>query len=74
MDEDLNLKQNHIYYDQVQGQMDIWNVSKCYFVTYTDIDMHIQVIEFDSQYWNPRKLNLITYFKKHVLSEVLKSF
>lgn len=74
MDEDLNLRQNHIYYDQIQGQMDIWNMSKCYFVTYTDIDMHVQVIEYDNHYWSTCKSNLINYFKNHVLPEVFKRF
>lgn len=76
MDEDLNLRQNHNYYDQVQGQgqMDIWNMSKCYFVIYTDTDMHIQTIEYDNEYWQARKSNLINFYKKHVLLEILKSF
>lgn len=74
LDADLNLKQTHNYYDQIQGQMGIWNISKCYFVTYTNIDFHIQIIEYDSQYWNQRKLHLVSYFKQHILPEIFKNF
>ncbi|GFT78900.1 hypothetical protein TNCV_3093141 [Trichonephila clavipes] len=35
LDDSLNLKRNHVYFDQIQGQMDIWKLSRCYEITST---------------------------------------
>ncbi|GFQ92169.1 uncharacterized protein LOC106177314 [Trichonephila clavata] len=73
LDDKLNLKRNHIYFDQIQGQMDIWKLSRCYFVTSTDKDFHCQTIEFDENYWNLQKPLLGRFFKTYVLPEILKN-
>ncbi|GFW90570.1 carnitine acetyltransferase family protein, putative [Trichonephila clavipes] len=39
-DDCLYLKRNHVYFDQIQGQMDTLKLSRCYFVTSTDKDFH----------------------------------
>lgn len=40
----LNVK--HSYYTQVQGQMGILNISKCYFVLCTKSDIHIGIVSW----------------------------
>lgn len=74
LDANLNLKQNHNYYDQIQGQMGIWGLSKCYFVTYTDIDFNVEIINYDSQYWSQCRPQLVAFFEQHILPEIFKNF
>ena len=50
LDENLNLKRDHVYFDQIQGQMDIWKTSKCYSVAYTDVDRYYQLVDFDEKF------------------------
>ena len=56
----------------MQGQLAIWNISRCYFMTYTDIDYNVEIIEQDSYYWNQHKVIFVNFFKDHVLPEILK--
>ncbi|GFX60356.1 SWIM-type domain-containing protein [Trichonephila clavipes] len=74
LDDSLNLKRNHVYFDQIQGQMDIWKLSRCYFVTSTDKNFHCQIIEFDENYWNLQKPLLGRFFQTYVLPEILINF
>ncbi|GFU16752.1 PHD domain-containing protein [Trichonephila clavipes] len=73
LDDSLNLKRNHVYFDQIQGQIDIWNLSRCYFVTSIDKNFHCQIIEFDENYWNLQKPLLGRFFQTYVLPEILRN-
>ena len=55
LNENLNLKESHQYYEQIQGQMAIANITKCYFVTFTEKGLHYQVIHFDEIKWEHTK-------------------
>ncbi|GFY43017.1 hypothetical protein TNIN_107171 [Trichonephila inaurata madagascariensis] len=72
LDNSLNWKRTHIYFDQIQGQMDIWKLSKCYFITSSDKVFHCQIVEFDENYWNLQKSLLDRFFQTYVLPEILK--
>ncbi|GFX09167.1 hypothetical protein TNCV_4167461 [Trichonephila clavipes] len=73
LDDSLNLKRNLVYFDQIQGQMDIWKLSRCYLVTSTDKNFHCQIIEFDENYWNLQKPLLGRFFQTYVLPEILRN-
>jgi hypothetical protein len=51
VDGKLNLKINHPFYYQVQGQRAITQVEWCDFVVYTTKGMHVQRILYNSDVW-----------------------
>lgn len=70
LDDNEILKENHNYYDQVQGQMALAGVSKCYFVTYTEKELHVHIIEFDELRWENSKSELKQFFYNLVFPEI----
>ena len=71
LDENGILKDTHHYYEQVQGQMAISETFKCYFVTYTEQQVHIQIIEFDECRWENSREILKNFFFSFVLPEII---
>ena len=65
-----NLKTNHTYYYQIQGQMAITNASFCDFFVYTKHGYHLERIEFDPAFWK-KVLDNLTYFWYNYLCPVL---
>ena len=47
----LVMNKSHSYYYQIQGQMAICEISKCWLVGYTHKGVHPLLIEFDSHFW-----------------------
>ena len=45
------LKENHTYFDQIQGQMAITKRNRCYFYVYTQKGQYIEKINFNQAYW-----------------------
>ncbi|KAJ8300537.1 hypothetical protein KUTeg_022056 [Tegillarca granosa] len=45
----ISLNRRHSYYIQIQGQMTILNIHRCYFVLCTKTDIHVELIEFDAK-------------------------
>lgn len=74
LDELLNLKVSHSYNDQIQGQMDIWGIQQCFLVTYTDLDIHVQIIEYDENSWYPKKAQLVSFYEKFVIPKIITDF
>lgn len=62
LDHQKTLRENHVYFDQVQGQMAIAKVTKSYFVTMTETDFHFQLISFDEMRWETMKMTLKDFF------------
>ena len=60
------LKTNHVYHDQVQGQMGITGAKWCDFVVYTSVGMSIERIPFNQAHWEQLRNKLceryFTYF------------
>lgn len=48
---EIQLKKNHRYYTQIQGQMGVCKMQKCDFVLYTVVDFVIITVHFDSVFW-----------------------
>lgn len=68
----LKLKQTHIYFSQIQGQMAITERSWCDFVTYTQKGISVERIPFDSEFWNNKLLpKLIDFFDNCLAPEVI---
>ena len=47
----LKLKEDHDYYYQVQGELNICQKKFCYFVVWSPKEFHYQVIERDTEFW-----------------------
>ncbi|KAG5895993.1 hypothetical protein JTB14_005099 [Gonioctena quinquepunctata] len=60
----LRLKRNHLYYYQVQGQLNICRRIICYFVVFVDTErgLFIEKIERDKKFWNEMMLPKLSYF------------
>ena len=75
VDEKPKLKKNHVYYDQVQGQMAITGTKWCDFVVYTKKGLSIERIQFDEEHW--KKMCAIlntTYFRYFLPAAAKKKF
>nr|XP_018903417.1 PREDICTED: uncharacterized protein LOC109034621 [Bemisia tabaci] len=65
------LKRNHDYFYQVQGQLAITEATHCYFVVWTLVDVHIEVIEFEQTFWEAMVAKLDPFFHNHVAPEIV---
>lgn len=64
VDNILKLKRNHDYYYQIQGQLQLANKNKCYFLVWSPVGTpHIEIIERDCEFWNTKMYpKLKTFF------------
>ncbi|KAL4098224.1 hypothetical protein QTP88_022868 [Uroleucon formosanum] len=56
---EMELKKEHNYYYQIQGQMHVSKRKFCYFVVYTANWYKVQIIEYDESFWS-NKMTLLT--------------
>ena len=62
-DQMFQLKRNHSYYRQVQGQMAITDRTWCDFVVYTTKGIAVERIAFDKDFWKNELLpKLVDFF------------
>ncbi|EDO26314.1 predicted protein [Nematostella vectensis] len=69
----IQLNTNHQYYHQVQCQLFGTDTAYCDFVVWTEEDLFCQRILPDEEFWNTNLPKAISFFKKGLLPEVLKS-
>ncbi|EDO32490.1 predicted protein [Nematostella vectensis] len=69
----IQLNTNHQYYHQVQWQLFGTDTAYCDFVVWTEEDLFCQRILPDEEFWNTNLPKAISFFKKGLLPEVLKS-
>ena len=62
------LKKDHIYWDQVQGEMFFTQRKFCYFVVWTSKDVAVVKIEQDET-WNANIPILKEFYFKHIFSK-----
>ena len=68
----LNLRKNHIYYAQVQGQMAVGQRPWCDFVIFTTKGTSVQRILFDNDYWNKELLpKLASFYDNCIAPEIV---
>ncbi|XP_060860328.1 uncharacterized protein LOC132937526 [Metopolophium dirhodum] len=58
----MELKVDHSYYYQVQGQMRISKRNFCYFVVYSASWIEIQIITFDDAFWQDKMIEKLKIF------------
>ena len=58
----VNLKQQHVYYYQLQGTMATLKVQWTDFIVYTSKDLHVERVYFDSDFWEKVMLPELTNF------------
>ena len=63
---------NHIYYDQVQGQVARSGAKWCDFVVYTTRGVSIERIHFDEEHWKKQRAILQHNFFRYFLPAAAK--
>jgi hypothetical protein len=63
------LKENHQYYDQVQGQLHVLNAAACDFVVWTKKDISIVRVMKDCT-WTPNMSKLINFYFDKVIPQI----
>lgn len=53
----MELKKEHNYYYQIQGQMHVSKRKFCYFVVYTANWYKVQIIEYDESFWSNKMVS-----------------
>ena len=70
----VKLDKTHEYYFQVQTQLGVTGLSKAYFVVWTPIDLHIEIINFDKQFWEQICTSAEKIFRIALLPELIGKF
>jgi hypothetical protein len=65
----INLKKTHNYYYQIQGCMATLNVSWCYFVVFTNVDLFVERIYFDNDFWQKIVPELSSFYSEYLLPD-----
>ena len=68
------LKKEHNYYAQVQGQLFCTDKSHCYFIVYTRKDILILLIEKDEDFINAMVKKLTNFFNDHYMKGLLEKY
>ena len=63
----VQLKQNHRYYTQIQGQMGVCQYKLCHLVLYTLQDLTVVEIPFNAMFWDSLLEKLKTFYIKFVM-------
>lgn len=63
----IQLKQNHRYYTQIQGQMGVCQYKVCHLVLYTLQDLTVIEIPFNAVFWESLLSKLKTFYMKFVI-------
>ena len=66
----IELKENHEYYFQVQGNMAITKRKWCDFVVWTPQGISVQRIAADQTFWEKHKATLLRFYKEAILPEL----
>ena len=66
------LKKDHPYYYQVQGQLGLTGLKWCDFVVFLQKGLIIQRIKFDELFWMSMIEKLTKFYQQHVMVEAMK--
>lgn len=67
----ISLNRKHSYYTQIQGQMAILEIPKCYFVLCTNTDIFVEEVGFDVEFWNALLEKLQNFYDNIFLPEIV---
>lgn len=73
-DNALRLDLEHKLYYQVQTQMGVTGTDFCYIIVWTNMDIHVELIEFDSNFNDIICLKASQFFKQQYCLSLLESF
>lgn len=68
---ELKLKTTHQYYTQVQGQLAVTSILKCFFFVYMKDKFVLDEIQLDKLKWLEVKFNLEIFFCQYVAPELV---
>ncbi len=71
LNDKFHLKQTHMYYYQIQGQMGLTGAKWGDFVVFCDNDYHIECIYFDVDFFSNMKQKLEIFYFTYFLPEVI---
>ena len=66
----IQLKNSHNYFYQIQGCMATLNVNWYDFVVFTNVDLHIERIYFDIDFWHKIVPKLSSFYTEYMLPEL----
>lgn len=69
----LHLRENHLYYSQVQGQMAIGHRPWCDFVIYTTKGISVERINFNQKFWEDELLPKLCDFYRYCIAPEIVS-
>ena len=70
---ELKLKCNHDFYYQIQGQLHICRKKVCYFIVYTFVDIHVEKIHADEEFFANQMLpQLSKFWETHYLPCIVR--
>ena len=71
LDSELNLKQGHKYYTQIQIQLFVFNFQECEFIVWTPQWIHSEIVSFNDAFLKNSIPVLDQFFKTHIIAELL---
>ena len=66
----VTLKKSNNYFYQIQGCMATLDVTWCDFVVFTNIDLHVERIYFDNEFWQKVVPELSSFYSEYMLPEL----
>lgn len=66
----ITLKRQHKYFTQCQSQMGVTGLERCYFVVWTPHGSHIEIIKFDSEFFENIKDDFRIYYNNFYLKSI----
>ena len=66
----ITLKRTHNYFYQIQGCMATLNVRWCDIVVFTNVDLYIERIYFDNEFWQKVVPELSSFYSEYMLREL----
>ena len=60
------LKENHMYFAQIQGQLAITKRHWCHFYVYSQAGCHLETTQFDESYWSKLEAKLFWFYNNYV--------
>ena len=60
------LKESHMYFAQIQGQLAITKTHWCHFYVYSQAGYHLETIQFDESYLSRLEANLSWFYNNYM--------
>ena len=71
---ELNLDPAHMYYYQIQTQLGVCKKNSSYFVVWTEVDMHVEIIDFNPGMWSEICSKSKVIFDTAIMPEIVGKF